>query len=185
MKRFNKLVLTPDQTLDSDSTTSCGELNITFASAVSVRQLADLRRRIMALLLLFCLPVLLSGQTTDPLISKCAMASGPNTTFLKDFRVQLPKGTPVAELRYKQVFPLSKNMTYKITLCNADNSKGQLIMNIRDSQGNLQASSYDPKSGKAYPEIRFTCKQTGQYKLNFDFRDFQEGLGVGIVSLVK
>ena len=130
-------------------------------------------------------PVLLSGQTTDPLVTKCAMNSGPNTTFLKDFRVQLPKGTAMPELRFKQVFPLSKNMTYKFTLCNAENSKGQLIMNIKDSQGNIQVASYDPKSGKAYPEVRFTCKQTGQYKINFDFRDFQEGLGVGIVSLVK
>lgn len=144
-----------------------------------------MKKSIVALAFLFLLPALISGQSTDPLVSKCAMTSGPNTTFLKDFRVQLPKGNQVAELRYKQVFPLSKNMTYKITLCNAENSKGQLIMNIKDSQGNLQASSYDPKSGKAYPEVRFTCKQTGQYRINFDFRDFQEGLGVGIVSLVK
>lgn len=136
-------------------------------------------------MILIILPALVKGQTTDPLISKCAMSSGPNTTFLKDFRVQLPKGTTMPDLRFKQVFPLSKNMTYKFTLCNADNSKGQLIMNIKDSNGNLQASSYDPKSGKAFPEVRFTCKQTGQYKINFDFRDFQEGLGVGIVSLVK
>ena len=144
-----------------------------------------MKKFFVPLMLLIIVPVLVSGQTTDPLVSKCAMNSGPNTTFLKDFRVQLPKGTTVPELRFKQIFPLSKNMTYKITLCNADNSKGQLIMIIKDSQGNIQASSYDPKSGKVYPEVIFTCKQTGQYKINFDFRDFQEGLGVGIVSLVK
>jgi hypothetical protein len=144
-----------------------------------------MKKYFIGFIFLLIFSVLSKGQTTDPLISKCAMSSGPNSTFLKDFRVQLPKGAQMPDLRFKQVFPLSKNMTYKFTLCNADNSKGQLIMNIKDSQGNLQASSYDAKSGKTYPEIRFTCKQTGQYKINFDFRDFQEGLGVGIVSLVK
>jgi hypothetical protein len=142
-----------------------------------------MKKYLVVLSLLTIVPFVLSGQTTDPLVSKCAMNSGPNTTFLKDFRVQLGKGATQPELRFKQVFPLSKNMTYKFTLCNADNSKGQLIMKLKDSEGSVQASSY--VSGKAYPEIKFTCKKTGTYNLYFDFTDFQPGLGVGIVSLVK
>jgi hypothetical protein len=137
---------------------------------------------IIAALMLF-VPFLMTGQTSDPLIQKCAMNSGPNTTFLKDFRVQLGKGNTQPELRVRQVFPLSKNMTYKFTLCNADNSQGKLIMKLRDSDGSLQATSY--VSGKAYPEINFTCKKTGTYNLYFDFIDFLPGSGVGIVSLVK
>jgi hypothetical protein len=137
---------------------------------------------IITSLMLF-IPFLMTGQTSDPLIQKCAMNSGPNTTFLKDFRVQLGKGNGQSELRVKQVFPLSKNMTYKFTLCNADNSQGKLIMKLKDSEGSLQASSY--VSGKAYPEINFTCKKTGTYNLYFDFIDFLPGSGVGIVSLVK
>lgn len=130
-------------------------------------------------------PVLLSGQTTDPLVSKCAMNSGPNTTYLKDFRVQLGKGVTQPELRQKQVFPLSKNMKYRFTLCNSDNSKGELIMKIKDSDGKLILSTFDPKSGKTFPSVDFICNKTGTYQLYFDFRDFQQGLGVGIVSLVK
>ena len=137
---------------------------------------------IIAALMLFA-PFLLTGQTTDPFTKKCAMNSGPNTTFLKDFRVQLGKGNAQSELRVKQVFPLSKNMTYKFTLCSADNSQGKLIMKLKDSDGSLQATSY--VSGKAYPEINFTCKKTGTYNLFFDFIDFLPGSGVGIVSLVK
>lgn len=138
---------------------------------------------ILSLLLL--VPVLLTGQTTDPLINKCAMSSGPNTTYLKDFRVQLGKGNTQTEFRQKQVFPLSKNMKYRFTLCNSDNSKGQLIMKIKDNEGKLILSSFDLKSGKIFPTVDFTCNKTGTYEIYFDFRDFQQGLGVGIVSLVK
>lgn len=142
-------------------------------------------KKFIFLSLLLIVPVLLSGQTTDPLVSKCAMNSGPNTTYLKDFRVQLGKGVTQPELRQKQVFPLSKNMKYRFTLCNSDNSKGQLIMKIKDNEGKLILSSFDPKSGKLYPSVDFTCNKTGTYQLYFDFRDFQQGLGVGIVSLIK
>ena len=148
-----------------------------------------MKKYFIILSLLLIVPVLLSGQATDPLVSKCAMNSGPNTTYLKDFRVQLGKGVTQPELRQKQVFPLSKNMKYRFTLCNADNSKGQLIMKIKDSDGKIQLSTFDLKSGKPYPNpnpyIDFVCNKTGTYQIYFDFRDFQQGLGVGIVSLVK
>lgn len=144
-----------------------------------------MKKFIIVLSLLLMVPVLISGQTTDPLVSKCAMNSGPNTTYLKDFRVQLGKGVTQPELRQKQVFPLSKNMKYRFTLCNSDNSKGELIMKIKDNEGKLILSSFDPKSGKTFPSVDFLCNKTGTYQLYFDFRDFQQGLGVGIVSLVK
>jgi hypothetical protein len=144
-----------------------------------------MKKHFFTLLLLLIVPLLLSGQSSDPLITKCALNSGEGTTYLKDFRVQLPKGTAQTELRQKQVFPLSKNMKYRFTLCNADNSKGELIMKIKDSEGKFILSSFDSKSGKIYPSVDFTCNKTGTYQIYFDFRDFQPGLGVGIVSLVK
>jgi hypothetical protein len=135
---------------------------------------------------LFLVPVLSSGQSTDPLISKCAMNTGKNSTYLKDFRVQLGKVNSQSEMRYKQVFPLSKNMRYRFTLCNADNSNSELIMKIMDDAGRVVLASFDQKSGKTYPNpIDFVCNKTGIYHLYFDFRDFQQGLGVGIISLVK
>jgi hypothetical protein len=129
--------------------------------------------------------ILSNGQSTDPLLSKCNMKAGANTTYLKDFRVQLGKGLQQGELRYKQVFPLSKNMKYRFTLCNADNSKGELIIKIKNSNGQLVLSSIDQKSGKVYSSIDFICNKTDTYQLFYDFTDFQQGLGVGIVSLIK
>jgi hypothetical protein len=148
-----------------------------------------MKKYLIVLSSLLIVPILLSAQTTDPLTSKCAMNSGPNTTYLKDYRVQLGKGSNLPELRIKQVFPLSKNMKYRFTLCNSDNSTGRLILKIKDSEGKVQLSTFDPKSGKPYPNpnpyIDFECQKTGTYTLLFDFIDFQQGLGVGIVSLVK
>jgi hypothetical protein len=113
------------------------------------------------------------------------MTAGPNTTYLKDFRVQLGQGTKQNELRYKEVFPLSKNMKYKFTLCSADNSKGALIMKLSDDTGRQVLASYDQKSGKTFASVEFTCNKTGTYHLYFDFLNFSQGLGVGVISLVK
>jgi hypothetical protein len=144
-----------------------------------------MKKIVFFLALILCVPYILSGQSSDPLVSKCAMNTGPSSTYLKDFRVQLGKSDMLPELRYKQVFPLSKNMKYRFTLCSADNSKSELIMKLKDDAGRQVLASYDPKSGKTFPSIDFTCNKTGTYQLLFDFRDFQQGLGVGIISLVK
>ena len=144
-----------------------------------------MKKYFVILSLSMLIPYMLSAQTTDPLVTRCAMSAGPNTTYLKDFRVQLGKGNQQTEFRYKQVFPLSKNMKYKFTLCNADNSGGELIMRLKDDTGKLVLSSFDQKSGKTYPAIEFTCMKTGTYQLYFDFMNFQQGLGVGVISLVK
>jgi hypothetical protein len=144
-----------------------------------------MKKYFIVLSLLLLVPFLLCAQATDPLVSKCAMNCGPNATYLKDYRVQLGKGASTSDLRIKQVFPLSKNMKYRFTLCNADNSKAELILRIKDSEGKVILSSFDAKSGKTFPTVDFTCNKTGTYQLYFDFLGFQQGLGVGIVSLVK
>jgi hypothetical protein len=144
-----------------------------------------MKKYLLTLAVLVVLTCMTFGQTADPLVSKCAMNAGPNTTYLKDFRVQLGKGNSQAELRYRQVFPLSKNMKYRFTLCNADNSQGVLIMRLKDETGRTILQSYDPKTGKIFPSVEFTCSKTGTYQLFFDFSEFSQGTGVGVVSLVR
>jgi hypothetical protein len=144
-----------------------------------------MKKILIILMVLLMVPIISRAQATDPLVSKCAMAAGPNTTYLKDFRVQLGKGNPQDDLRYKQVFPLSKNMKYKFTLCSADNSAGVLIMKIKDDTGKQVLATFDQKSGKTFPSVEFTCNKTGTYQISFDFMNFSQGLGVGVISLVK
>ena len=76
-------------------------------------------------------------------------------------------------------------MKYKFTLCSADNSGGALIMRIKDDTGKQVLASFDQKSGKTFASVEFTCNKTGTYQISFDFMNFAQGLGVGIISLVK
>ena len=125
------------------------------------------------------------AQITDPLVSDCSLTAGPNTKYLKDFRIQLGKAEAGEELRYKSQISLWKNTKYRFTLCNARNSTGKLILSIVDETDKVILSSYDRKTGKTYPYVDFICNKSGVYKLHFDFHEGKEGSGIGIVSMVK
>ncbi len=129
--------------------------------------------------------VLSFGQTTDPLVSNCAINAGANAKYLKDFRVQLGKAASPTDLRYKANMSLWKNTKYRFTMCNAEDSKGQLILSIKDESNKVVISSFDKTSGKIYSFIDFTCNKSGMYQLNYDFTNGQQGSGVGVVSMVK
>jgi hypothetical protein len=80
---------------------------------------------------------------------------------------------------------LWKNTKYRFTLCSDDESKGQLILNLKDDANKIVASSFDQKTGKTYAFIDFLCNKSGIYQLNYDFTRGQQGSGVGVVSIIK
>lgn len=129
--------------------------------------------------------VCLSGQSADPLVTSCVLSAGGNARYLKDFRIQLGKAVNPTDLRYKANMSLWKNTKYRFTMCNADDSKGKLILSIKDDANNVVLSSFDKKTGKIYPYIDFICNRSGIYQLYFDFEDGQQGSGVGVVSMIK
>ena len=128
---------------------------------------------------------MLSGQATDPLVNSCIASAGPNSKYLKDFRIQLSKASDPGELRYKTQMSLWKNTKYRFTMCNSDNSSGKLILSIKDNTNKVILSSYNQKTKKTYPYVDFICNKSGIYQLNFDFTDGQQGSGVGVVSMIK
>ena len=139
----------------------------------------------MSLALVF-LPAVMNGQaSTDDLVSTCVLAAGENTTYLKDFRVQLPKAasndaTPV----YKANMYLMKNMKYRFSVCDAPESKGELVVTIYD-QGKELISSFNKSTGKQYNSVDFFCNKTGLYTLWYGFKNGEQGSGVGVVSMIK
>jgi hypothetical protein len=143
------------------------------------------KKYIITLSFLFITGLLSFGQTSDPLVSNCVMNAGGDAKYLKDFRVQLGKAAAPSELRYKANMSLWKNTKYRFSMCNAEDSKGKLILSIKDESNKLVLSSYDKNSGKIYPYVDFTCNKSGIYQLNYDFIDGQQGSGVGVVSMVK
>jgi len=145
----------------------------------------SMKKIISTLTLLLAIGLVSFAQATDQLVSNCAMNAGANAKYLKDFRIQLGKATAQGEFRYKAQMSLWKNTKYRFTLCNAEDSKGQLVLNIKDNTNKLILSSFDQKTGKTYPYVDFTCNKSGIYQLSYDFTDNQQGSGVGIVSMVK
>ena len=144
-----------------------------------------MKKHIISLTLLITISLLSFGQSSDPLVSKCAMSAGVNAKYLKDFRIQLPKAVSQSEPRYKANMSLWKNTKYRFTLCNTEDSKGQLILRIKDDANKVVLFSFDEKTGKTYPYVEFTCNKSGIYQLNYDFVNGQQGSGVGVVSMVK
>ena len=125
------------------------------------------------------------AQTKDASVTDCVMNTGPNAKYLKDFRIQLGNSSTKSEFRYKTNMSLWKNTKYRFTLCNTQESKGQLILNIKDDANKVIISSYDQKTGKTYPYIDFICNKSGIYQISYDFTDGQQGSGVGVVSMLK
>jgi hypothetical protein len=144
-----------------------------------------MKKYILSLIALLVFGALAVGQSSDALVSSCLINAGPNSKYLKDFRIELGKAPSVTDFRYKAQMSLWKNTKYKFTQCNAENSKGQLILVIKDDANKVVTSSYDQKTGKIYPSIEFICNKSGIYQLSYDFVDGQQGSGVGVVSMVR
>lgn len=144
-----------------------------------------MKKHIITLSLFLTIGFLSFGQSTDPLVSNCVMNAGDNAKYLKDFRIQLGKGVAQSELRYKANMSLWKNTKYRFTMCNTGDSKGQLILSIKDNANKVVLSSFDQNTGKTYPFVDFICNKSGIYQLNYDFTNGQQGSGVGVVSMVK
>jgi hypothetical protein len=143
-------------------------------------------RSVILSLALLLLPVLAKSQAaTDDLVSSCVLAAGDNTTYLKDFRVQLPKAAANAPAPvHKANMYLMKNMKYRFSVCDAPGSDGELTVTIYD-QGKELISSFNKSTGKKYASIDFICNKTGLYTLWYDFRGGEQGSGVGVVCMIK
>jgi hypothetical protein len=144
-----------------------------------------MKTTIITLVFLFTIGFLSYGQVTDPLISSCATNAGPNAKYLKDFRIQLGKSAAQSDLRFKANMSLWKNTKYRFTMCNADNSKGQLFLSIKDNSNKQIVSSFDKKTGKIFSFVDFECQKSGIYQICYDFLNGQQGSGVGVVSMIK
>jgi len=144
-----------------------------------------MKKIFITLTILLAFGFLSFGQVSDPLISKCAINAGASAKYLKDFRIQLGKAASQNELRYKANMSLWKNTKYRFTMCNAENSKGQLILTIKDDANKLILSSFNKKTGKIFSFVDFECQKSGIYQISYDFTNGQQGSGVGVVSMIK
>ena len=142
-------------------------------------------KRLFILLTGLVFTIGLAGQDAQDLVSQCALGVGENTTSIKDFVIRLPLATDKDNIPvHKANMYLMKNQTYRFTMCNADESEGELIFALYDKQ-KLITTSYIAKSGNIYNSVDFTCNKTGLYQLWYSFKDGAKGYGTGIVSVVR
>jgi hypothetical protein len=135
--------------------------------------------------LILLLPVCTGQVEPDSLLRKCMRATGPTSKYLKDFKVQLGEGISGSDFRYRANLSLWKNTRYRFTMCTSEDSKGRLILNIKDDLNRSILSSYDRKTETVYPYVEFVCNKSGIYRLFYDFTGNASGLGISIVSLVR
>jgi hypothetical protein len=143
-----------------------------------------MKKYLFSVFFLFSVSFILYGQR-NPLVNKCILSTGPTAKYLKDFSIQLGENHSQGEFRFKATLSLRKRTKYRFTMCTADNSKGQLILNIMDRENKPLLSSYDQNTGTIYPYVDFICKKSGIYQVGFDFTDGQSGSGVSIVSMIQ
>ncbi|MBN2665798.1 MAG: hypothetical protein JXR67_04765 [Bacteroidales bacterium] len=145
-----------------------------------------MKRLFLGLLMLLPAIAFISSQAPhDPLVSKCLQSIGPNAKYLKDFRIQLGESSAGETFRYKASMFLWKDTKYRFTLCTSDNSKGQLILTVKDKDNNNIASSVDFNSGTVYAYIDLICNRSEVYQIWFDFNQGHSGSGVVIVSMIQ
>ena len=143
-----------------------------------------MKKLIYILILSVGIPFYAFSQT-DALISKCNMSAGENTIYLKDFVVKLPKALKPTDIPFHEAnMVFMKNAKYRFTLCNQDNSKGEIILSVYDGE-KLVTTSYLEKTNKLYSSVDFICNKTGPYQLRYTFKGGEQGVGVGIVSQIK
>jgi hypothetical protein len=125
------------------------------------------------------------GQVKNDFVGTCVDNVGPDSKYLKDYRVQLGKPSAEGDLRYKANISLWKSTKYRFTMCNAEDSRGKLIVKIKDEANQTILSSFDQKTGKTYTYIDFICSKSGIYQLSYDFVNEPQGSGLGVISVVR
>ena len=140
---------------------------------------------IFTISLVFASTLFLNGQAADQLIRRCIINAGSDARYLKDFRIELGQTEGREDLRFKANMSLWKNTRYRFSMCNAEGSKGQLILNVKDEANNIVLSSFDKETGKSYPYVDLICNKSGVYQLYYDFINGHEGSGIGVVSMIK
>ncbi|MBI5218683.1 MAG: hypothetical protein HY958_07130 [Bacteroidia bacterium] len=137
----------------------------------------------ITLTLLIAIPAIMKAQCNQQLVDIAVQDIKGVATYMKDFKVRLKaqeprKQQPIAKFSVT----MSKGQTYRLSVANAKEYKGQAIIQLYDND-KLQGSSFF--KGKDYKFFDFICQKTAPYLIYITFNDGKEGCAVGILSVVK
>ena len=80
------------------------------------------------------------GQDAQDLVAQCSLNSGEKTTSIKNFVIKLPESSAEDVPVHKANMYLMKNQTYRFTMCNAEDSDGELVFTLYDKQKQIISS---------------------------------------------
>lgn len=144
-----------------------------------------MKRTTIVFITIFLAVYALNAQDQQQMVTDCALSIAGKTTYLKDFVIKLPETTSQDNIPvHKENIYLMKKQRYLFTQCKADDSEGELTIELYDAN-NLITSSVNKRTGKIYSSVEFSCNKTGLYTIWYAFKDGKKGTGVGIVSLIK
>ena len=127
----------------------------------------------------------LIAQDIQDEIRNCALNTGSDATYLKDFVVKLegvkPNQKPPV---FRTTLALRKGVVYRLSVCNNKNSEGQAVLRLYD-ESVLLLSSFNPETGKEYKAVNFDCKKSGAYTIVISIKEGKPGDAIGILSYVN
>lgn len=117
---------------------------------------------------------------TELYITKAMQNLTTGFTFVKSYRIDGRKGRR-PKIEYTCVF--SKDTDYDIHIQSQAGGSSGIVATLYDSRRNQIATNY--KSGRAYPNFRYTCRSTGIYYLTFTFSDSKDFCGGAVLGFKR
>jgi len=145
----------------------------------------DISNILFSILFLFMTSPSKAQCDSEPFLDNCTSTIN-EFRFLKHYKFRTKDDEKLGEPRvYGYSYVFSKGSTYVLTACYDDSEGNKMIVSLYDSNRKLISSSYDKKTGKLYPTIKFKCSSTGIYYFTFNFEKEEGGCGVSILGFNK
>jgi len=127
----------------------------------------------------------LNAQDIQADIQKCAMSTGKDAIYLKDFVVKLAEAKPNQKPpAFRITLALRKGIIYRLNVCKNINSQGDPVLHLYD-ETILLLSTFNSQTGKEYKAVSFECKKSGAYTVTITFKEGKQGEAIGILSYIN
>lgn len=126
----------------------------------------------LGIIMTFCQSTVKAQCNSDEIVESCISELDTNFHYLKSYQLEGRSGD---ESVVEHSYVLTKNTEYLIKLCTKADSTMDIAINIFDSnRRNVSSSSSDSTMNSS---LKFDCKVTGIYYLQYTFINSEEYCG--------
>jgi hypothetical protein len=127
----------------------------------------------------------LFGQCDNNLVELAMAQSGKDAVFVREFKVQLQKGTvrnPVPTVKFNVY--LKEEVKYRFNIINDKSSGSEAILQLFQN-GKCVGSTFEEGGNHFKQVFEYDATKTGSYHVIVSFRDGKAGCAAGIMSMVS